>query len=353
MLILPARYQPNGASDSGGFGNVIYCQDKHLDRPVAIKSIKDKSENHRLFDELKALMLLRSKHVVQVFDIVPGKNDTIGIVQEFIEGDDLWSSPIPNSSCENYIKTLWQIASGIADIHEAGVIHRDIKPKNMKFDIEGIVKIFDFGLSRDDDSKAVTLGYKGAPAFSAPELFNSGVVPFTKAIDTYAFGVTAIALSGSELPDELKNIPPHPIPSSSFSTLPIALPDELATLLTKCLSHDLKERPNMATVRDQLSRQLLRDKHQALAVYNNQTNVLNSSKRAASLRLPEIGEIKIEYDGFRFYVTSVSGEVFINNQAVISGEEIPGSCVVALGAAYRKNDRKYITFDVSNPEVVL
>lgn len=353
MLTLPARYQPNGNKDSGGFGSVIYCQDTHLDRPVAIKSIKDISENHRLFDELNALMRLRSKHVVQVFDIVLGKNDTIGIVQEFIDGDDLWNSPIPKSSYENYLKTLWQIASGIADIHKAGVIHRDIKPNNIKFDAEGIVKIFDFGLSRSEGIKAATKGFKGTFGFAAPELFATDTVPFTKAIDTYAFGVTAICLSGSDLPDELKKIPPHLIPSNFFSTLPMTLPNELAALLEKCLSHNPDERPPMATVRDQLSRQLLRDKHQALAVYNNQTNVLNSSKRTVSLRVEGIGEIKIEYDGFRFYVVFVSGEVFINNQTVELNEEIPGSCVVALGAAYRGNNRTYITFDISNPEVVI
>jgi eukaryotic-like serine/threonine-protein kinase len=97
----------------------------------------------------------------------------------------------------------------------------------------------------------------------------------------------------------------------------------------------------------------LRDKHQALAVYKNQTNVLNSSKKTVTLRVEGIGEIKIDYDGFCFYVVSVSGEVFINNQTVELNEEIPGSCVVTLGAAYRGNDRTYITFDISNPEVVL
>jgi eukaryotic-like serine/threonine-protein kinase len=353
MLNLPTRYQSTGTSASGGFGNVVFCKDIHLDRFVAIKSIKDVSEKHRLFDELNALMLLRSKHVVQIFDIVPGENDTIGIVQEYIAGDDLWESPIPKISGEHYLKTLWQIASGIADIHDAEVIHRDIKPNNMKFDNEGIVKIFDFGLSRDIGPTAVTNGFKGTIGFAAPELFKFGVVSFTKAIDTYAFGITAIYLSGSELPDELKNIPPHPIPSNFYSSLPIALPTELASLLTKCLSHDPDERPSMSTVQDQLAKHLLHDKHQALAVYNNQTNVLNATKRMVNLKLPEIGEIKIEYDGFRFFVASVSGEVYINNRAVASGEEIPGSCVVTLGAAHRMNARKYITFDVSNPEVVL
>jgi len=353
MLDLPGRYKPTGTSASGGFGNVIFCDDLHLDRPVAVKFIKDDSEKHRLFDELSALMLLRSKHVVQVFDIVPVANNNIGIVQEFIAGDDLWISPFPKASYENYLKTLWQIASGIADIHEADVIHRDIKPNNMKFDNEGIVKIFDFGLSRDIGPTAVTNGFKGTFGFAAPELFKSGIVSFSKAIDTYAFGITAIYLYGSELPDELKNIPPNPIPSNFYSSLPIALPTELASLLTKCLSHDPDERPSMSTVRDQLAKHLLHDKHQALAVYNNQTNVLNASKRTVNLKLPGIGEIKIEYDGLRFFVASVSGEVYINNRAVASGEEIPGSCVVTLGDEHRRNARKYITFDVSNPEIVL
>lgn len=353
MLNLPARYQQTGSSASGGFGSVIFCNDLHLDRLVAIKSIKDASENHRLLDELNALMLLRSKHVVQVYDIVPGQNDTIGIVQEYIAGDDLWDSPIPNASYESYIKTLWQIASGITDIHEAEVIHRDIKPNNMKFDDEGIVKIFDFGLSRDDGPTAVTNGFKGTIGFAAPELFKLGAVIFTKSIDIYAFAITAIYLAGLNLPDELKNIPPQPISSNFFDNLPISLPDELSSLLSKCLSHNPDDRPTMLIIRNQLSKYLLKDKHQALAVYNNQTNILNASKRTVNLRYPNIGEIKIEYDGFRFYIASVSGEVYINNREVNSGEEIPGSCVVTLGAAHRQNQRIYITFDISHPEVVL
>lgn len=347
MLNLPKRYQPTGNFASGGFGDVIFCDDQHLGRRVAIKFIKDASENHRMLDELKALMLLRSKNVVQLYDIVLSDKDSIGIVQEYIDGKDLLNSPFPNASRENYIKTLWQIASGIADIHDANVIHRDIKPNNMKFDNEGIVKIFDFGLSRDEGSKAVTQGYKGTPLFSAPELFNIGEVRFTTAIDVYAFGVTAIVLSGGKL------FPFQPLPTNFFATLPIALPDELVSLLTKCLDPDPANRPSMAVIRDRLCRYLLHDKHQALAVYNKQPKVLNSSTRVVSLKLPEIGEIKIEYDEVDFCVTFVDGEVFINNSSVKQGDTIPGSCVVTLGNKERGPNRKYITFDVSHPEVVL
>ena len=354
MLDLPARYVPNGDSASGGFGSVIYCQDTHLDRAVAIKFIKENSEKHRLIDELNALMRLRSKHVVQVYDRIKGEDDTIGIVEEYIEGDDLFISKIPKTSFENYLKTLWQIASGIADIHEVSVIHRDIKPNNMKFDQEGIVKIFDFGLSRDEGAKAVTKGFKGTFGFAAPELIASGFVSFSKAVDTYAFGVTAIVLTGAELPNELIQIPPQSLPNNFIATLPFTLKPDLVSIITACLDANPNERPSMEKVRDLLARHLLHDKHQALAIHNNKPNVLNALNRIISLKYSTIGEIKIEYDGFRFYVSDTSGEVFINNQAVSSGEEIPKSCVVALGGPQRRaSDRIFITFDISNPEVIL
>ncbi|CAG0958073.1 partial Serine/threonine-protein kinase PrkC, partial [Anaerolineales bacterium] len=171
MINLPKRYTPLGDSDSGGFSKVIYCTDNHLDRKVAIKFIQDENEKKLILKELRALLKMRSKHVVQVYDIVKGENDSLGIVEEFIEGDLLWDSDYPQQSADNYLKTLWQIASGIADIHKAGVIHRDIKPNNMKLDAEGIVKIFDFGLAKQEGLDAKTKGFKGTYGFAAPELF--------------------------------------------------------------------------------------------------------------------------------------------------------------------------------------
>jgi serine/threonine-protein kinase len=302
---------------------------------------------------MKALMKLRSKHVVQIFDIVQSKNGTIGIVQEYLTGQDLLDSPFPKASPENYLKTLWQIAAGLADIHEANVIHRDIKPNNMKFDDEGIIKIFDFGLARNEGPEANTMGYKGTPIFSAPELFTTDRVDFSTAIDTYAFAVSAIVLSGANIPKELMNLPPHPLPADCFSVHPISLNPELVESLSKCVSHDPNLRPPMAEIRDLLSRILLRGKHQALAVYNNAPNILNKLQPLVNLKYGDIAEIKIEYDGLRFHVTETNGEVFVNNKTVTVNKDMPGSSVITLGAQHRRNNRSYITFDVSNPEVVL
>lgn len=347
---LPARYVNTGESDSGGFGHVAFYKDTHLDRKVAIKSIKETSEQHRIIDELNALMQLRSKHVVQVFDRVIEDDDSMLIIEEFIAGEDL---PIVEESQENYLKTIWQIASGIADIHSVGVIHRDIKPNNMKVDKEGIVKIFDFGLSRNEGEDAKTKGFKGTFCYAAPELKSSGIVEFSRAIDVYAFGITAIELSGLALPDELFSITPQPLPYGFLNNLPFKLPSDLISILISCLAFNPDNRPLMIEVRDKIARYLLKDKHQALAVYNGKAYVFNCDNRSASLNLPGIGNLTIQYDGLKFFVSTAEDEVFINNLSVTIGQEIPSSSVITLGNPERGLNRKFVTFDVSNPEIVL
>ena len=109
----------------------------------------------------------------------------------------------------------------------------------------------------------------------------------------------------------------------------------------------------MADVRDLLEKQLLRDKHRALVLFDGRATYLDANRRSVVLRLPMIGEVSITYNGFDFLVSSVTGEVFINNDDVAAGDRLPGACVVTLGAPYRQTQRKHITFDLSHPEIVL
>lgn len=354
MIKLPSRYKRTGGTESGGFGEVMFCEDTHLSRPVAIKFLQDKAQMRRLWDEMHALLMMRSKHVVQVYDIVDGGNGNVGIVEEYVDGKDLLESDFPCSSVECYLKTLWQIASGISDIHAAGIVHRDIKPKNMKIDREGILKIFDFGLARDDGPEAVTTGFVGTHGFAAPELYSGNDVAFSTPVDTYAFGALALFLVSRKLPKELLARPPLPPLPNPFSHQPFAIPAELSKLLERCLATVATDRPPMSTLRDEIARHLLLNKHQALAVYNGTTSHLNSVRRNVKLRLPSVGEVEVAYNGLRFLVTAATGEVAINNGSAQVGMSLPNSCVVSIGHSHRKSSsRAFITFDISNPEVVL
>lgn len=338
---------------SGGMGSVILCVDMILERPVAIKFISNAALKRRMEDEVAALLKLRSKHVVQVYDVVRPAADEIGIVQEFIDGRDLFESHAPPASLDSYYKQIWQIASGIADIHELGVIHRDIKPNNMKTDPEGVIKIFDFGLARDDGPSAKTKGFVGTRGFAAPELY-ARPFEFTNAVDTYAFGATALFLASGGLPAELLEQPPNPNLADYFHPLALGIAAEIASLLGACLAEDPADRPAMKDVRDALSRHILFDKHRALVVYQSRASTLSAANRSVNLAFGTIGALSIRYDGLAFIVDSVSGEVAINNKAVAAGSIVPGACVVAFGASHRRaNERRFITFDISHPEIVL
>ena len=297
MASLPTRYVPEGPPMAGGMGAVQMCMDSILERKVAIKFIHGSTHRRRILDELSALLKMRSKHVVQVYDVLRFGKDEFGIVQEFIDGRDLFQSHAIPVDEAGFLKQLWQIASGIADIHEAGVIHRDIKPNNMKTDPEGLIKIFDFGLARDEGPSASTMGFVGTHGFAAPELY-AGSVKFTAAVDTYAFGATALYLAMGRLPRSMTT-PPY-TPSARFHKLPLTLADDIAEILNACLEINPAQRPLMREVQRLLARRLLHDRHQALVVFKGTESRLNNANRSIDLNLPTIGQIRITYDRVGF-----------------------------------------------------
>jgi eukaryotic-like serine/threonine-protein kinase len=353
---IPPRYVPTGQEFSGGMGEVLICTDRNLDRDVAIKFIQNVTDQRRLFDEIAALQKIRSKNVVQIFDVFVNEGSTrrIGIVQEYIPGDDLLSFTQKTTlSREQYLKVLYQIASGISDIHTQGLIHRDIKPNNMKFDGENILKIFDFGLSRFTGKNDSTVGFAGTQGFAAPELCQFGFVSFTRAVDTYAFGVTALHLSGAEIPESLLKIPPDLTTTPSFFSLSIGIPDRLAMILDLTLSEDPVNRPAMTEVRDLIGKYLLFGKHRAFIRRGTNEYILEKVNQVVKLDSPSYGSLSIKYDGLDFLIESVSGVIFVNNQSISQGQALPKDCVITIGSPSAGGSRLFITFDISNPEVVL
>lgn len=347
------RYEHQGSRSSGGMSTVFFCNDSILERKVAIKVVPEAENIRRIDDEISALLKMRSKHVVQVYDVLRSESGELAIVQEFIDGVDLLDRSSRPDSLPDYLKLLWQIASGLADIHALNVIHRDIKPNNMKIDREGILKIYDFGLSRDEGDDASTLGFVGTPGFAAPELY-ANKVKFSSSVDVYAFGATALYLGLDDLPYDLKRRPPRLENSRDyFSAINFVLPDEIKLFLNKCLSQSEEDRPKMSDVRASLAKHLLRDRHRALVGYDGKSGFLDKVNRSVKSSLPGMGEVVIKYDGFLFKADEITGDVYVNNKRLKAGDALPGACVVALGSPDKANRRKYITFDLSHPEIVL
>jgi eukaryotic-like serine/threonine-protein kinase len=347
MVLIADRYEPTGNASWGGMGEVHECWDQHLSRMVMLKRVKRISDFRRLMDEKKALLLLRSKHVIELIDVVEFEyhgTKEHGLILEQVVGSDLSENDL---NCDdNFWRTLWQIAAGISDIHKVGVIHRDIKPANIRVDGSKVVKILDFGLSREVGKDDKTRSLAGTLGYMAPELIGTQTISFTPAIDVYAFGITAIMLLNNSEACSLAGKAPSLKPKD---LIPLFLDATLAQAVATCVSHNPASRPSMREVRDLLSKRLLQGRHRACVVQGSSTYELNAKTRSITLKT-SVGSITVKYDGFAFNVDQVTGSVFINNQPAAQGAEMPSACVLTFGAS--TGLRAFSTFDVSRPEVI-
>lgn len=350
-MILPVRYQLTGASSGGGMGDILECTDTHLERRVVLKILKDGVESRRLLDEQKALIKLRSKHVIQLYDVITIQENSVSktaLVLEHIEGTDLGPGAITPG--EKHLNTLWQIACGLVDIHRESVIHRDIKPNNIRVDTTGVIKILDFGLARCTGTEAKTLSIIGTLGYMAPELWKNTSVSFDQSIDVYAFGVMALTLINAPIPNELCQQPPKSLPAGALNGIFSGMPTDVVTIIEKCLSYDPSHRPTMGNVEPILRRHLLYNKHRALLVLGGNTHEINAATPSVNVKSGTIGVIGINYNGVKFIVSSLSGSVFVNNKVIDIGDDLPECCVITFGLKY--GPRSFATFDVSYPEVM-
>lgn len=352
---IPTRYIHSGKVLPGGMGEVLVCQDQVLEREVAIKFILNIENQHRLFDEIAALQVIRSKHVVQIYDVFLNEEDRrVGIVQEYISGDDLVSYIEEKEiTIDDYLKILYQIICGISDLHDQDLIHRDIKPNNIKLDQSNIIKIFDFGLARFTGRNDSTLGFRGTLGFAAPELYNAGLVPLTSAVDIYSFGVISWFLSGQKLPQKLLSTPPNLKNLPSFSSLSLNIPPLISNVLDQSISENPQDRPHASEIKELIGSYLLFGKHRGLIINGTEQYILEKINQIIKLDVKNLGSIHIKYNGLHFMVDYVGGAVFINNIPAVNGQIIPRNCVITLGNFSVGAKRVFITFDISNPEVVL
>ncbi len=352
---LPARYKAVGAPFSGGgMATAFKCEDQHLERDVLIKILQPGIDQKRILDEVKALSAIRSKHVVQIYDVLKDEADkVVALIEEFLPGKDL-GEILPIKDVASFLRHIYAITCGLADIHAVGVVHRDIKPNNMKVDAEGCLRIFDFGLSRTDGVNCETIGTIGTPGYIAPELWAPPhkKVTFTSSVDVFAFGATALKLIRGKLPADLRAMPPN-LPCSDADFTKFGLPVDIGTILNACLVVDPAKRPTIQAVRDLVGRHLLYGRHKATMIVDGKIHYLDKVGQVVKLSSGSLGAINVTYDGYDFVAANVVGDVYINNMGITPAQPLPGACVITLGAPSLGYHRSYITFDVTHPEVVL
>ena len=255
----------------GGMGAVYQAWDQELEVAVAVKVIRpDVAADPWMAQELerrfkRELLLARQvthKNVVRIHDI--GEIDGIKyITMPYVQGADLATlikrdGRLPLGRALSIAK---QVAAGLVAAHEAGVVHRDLKPPNIMVDAEGCAQIMDFGIARSTSGPPA--GFAGTAAgavigtmeFMAPE--QASGQPVDQRADIYAFGLilrdmliggrnagdtTAVA----ELMSRMQHAPP------SLRAMDASIPPAIDALVTRCLQP-------AAGDRYQTSADLLRD----------------------------------------------------------------------------------------------
>lgn len=201
------RYQTIRQIGEGGMGTVYLAQDKVLDREVALKVVRlDKGEEHpdhrRFRREISMLARVANAHVVRLLDYEE-EGSTLCYTMEYVQGASLGDLAEEGGfSIDEAVGIAAQLADGVAAVHQAGVLHRDIKLDNLVITFDGILKLVDFGLAILDDEEVTRLTKDGhvigTVGYIAPELVLTGEA--NEQSDVFQIGVVLYRLLTSQMP---------------------------------------------------------------------------------------------------------------------------------------------------------
>ncbi|HZF56934.1 MAG TPA: serine/threonine-protein kinase, partial [Rubrobacter sp.] len=250
---------------SGGVARVYLGRDELLDRPVAVKVLDGKLDDPEiglLFrKEGRTAARLSHPNTVRVYDA--GEDEIEGrkvsyIVMEYVPGGDLKELIDRTKSLPEGMLTRLgaDVVAGLAHAHERGIIHRDVKPRNILLDGQGKPKLADFGIARAFDSTHETHpgSYLGTAAYSSPEQLRGERI--TPKSDVYSFGATLYhaavgrpPFSGN--PIEIANQHVHGTPDPPCER-GAQIGEGFETLILDCLAKDPAERPDPASLQARL-----------------------------------------------------------------------------------------------------
>jgi eukaryotic-like serine/threonine-protein kinase len=256
--VLDGRYELVERIASGGMGEVWRGTDQMLGRPVAIKLLSavhanDEQFRARFRAEARYAASLSHPGIARVFDY--GEMSPLGgpyLVMELVNGEPL------SAILEREVRLppdvtmdiVGQAARALDVAHQAGIVHRDIKPGNLLITADGTTKITDFGIAKAQEAQAVNLTatgiVMGTALYVSPEQATGQTV--TGASDIYSLGVVAYeCLAGqppfvAEQPLAIAIMHKHdPVPP-----LPGDVPRPVADLVFAMLAKDPADRPDSA-----------------------------------------------------------------------------------------------------------
>jgi serine/threonine protein kinase len=200
------RYEIGRHLGQGGMGSVYQARDLRLDRDVAVKLLKRDLTGHptaraRMEREAKALARLNHPNVVDIYDVLDHEG-TLALVIEYVEGGTLSDKLREGAMAwEEALAFMAEVLSGLEALHEAGLVHRDMKPDNVLIDGKrGTPKITDLGVAHDTVGRGMTRqgARLGTPEYMSPEQVQGGAIDGRT--DLYACGIVLYEMLVGEVP---------------------------------------------------------------------------------------------------------------------------------------------------------
>jgi serine/threonine protein kinase len=250
---LAGRYRLCRWLAAGGMGQVWQAVDEVLDRPVAVKLLRDEyaqdpSFVRRLRAEARYAAAVTHPGIATVFDYgevttAAGAEPTPFLIMELVEGEPLsWLLAREGRlGLNRSLDIVGQAALAIGAAHQAGLVHRDVKPANLLLCPDGTVKVTDFGVAQalgqgQGDQRELMLGTAG---YLSPE--QASGQPATAASDLYALGVVAYECLAGRRPFTGE----HPIAVALAHLLhpPPPLPEEVPVVVRGLVAQAMAKQP--------------------------------------------------------------------------------------------------------------
>lgn len=247
------RYRIIEEIGRGGMGRVYKAEDQELGITVALKMIRPEFSSRPSFiqqfkEETLLARAISHENVIRIHDISE-VNDIKFISMDFIKGHNL-KELIHTSgtlAVETAINITKQLCKGLSVAHKKGIVHQDLKPRNIMIDNDGRVYTMDFGVAKSVAAQEMTpsKGIIGTPPYISPEQAKKEKVD--QRSDIYSFGIIIYEMLTGKRPFEAetsseyveKHI--HETPPSPSKTNPL-IPPFLEKIILKCLEKDRDKR---------------------------------------------------------------------------------------------------------------